>query len=256
MADNRCRIPPKFVHCTYVWPNDHLGSPSSYPRTEIKLGNYCSSDSWGPTNLAEQWQNIRCFLCFRQLDCRLLPWYDGNRRIEGPSRPFQLVERRGSMCLLAQWWAKRLRNRTCFFHHVTRSGAICSYIFHKLLSTVNHAILQPGWNLELVYLHFNPKNIYILDGTEPWIVYHAMAVSKSFHQTTILRDLLIRLLDSSKFGWSLITDNNYIFFIQEPDAGWGGRTARTERFSWNPDGSPGFPRPSGFEAALETPSGQ
>jgi GH43 family beta-xylosidase len=55
------------------------------------------------------------------------------------------------------------------------------------------------------------------DGTEPWIMYHAM---------------------------------------QAADGGWTNRTSRTERFSWNPDGSPSFPRPNGFSVPLETPSGQ
>ncbi|CAG7718764.1 unnamed protein product [Allacma fusca] len=55
------------------------------------------------------------------------------------------------------------------------------------------------------------------DGSEPWIVYHAM---------------------------------------ERPDAGWEGRTARVERFVWNPDGSPGFPRPAGLWNDLETPRGQ
>ncbi|CAG7728156.1 unnamed protein product, partial [Allacma fusca] len=55
------------------------------------------------------------------------------------------------------------------------------------------------------------------DGSEPWIVYHAM---------------------------------------ERPDVGWEGRTARAERFGWNPDGSPAFPRPSGFWVDLQTPPGQ
>jgi GH43 family beta-xylosidase len=55
------------------------------------------------------------------------------------------------------------------------------------------------------------------DRTEPWIVYHAMA---------------------------------------DPNAGWEGRTARIQKFGWNPDNSPAFPRPLGFEALLETPSGE
>lgn len=55
------------------------------------------------------------------------------------------------------------------------------------------------------------------DGSEDWIVYHAM---------------------------------------ETPDAGWGGRTSRVEKFIWNPDGSPGFPRPSGFGVALEAPRGE
>ena len=55
------------------------------------------------------------------------------------------------------------------------------------------------------------------DYSEPWIIYHAM---------------------------------------ERADAGWEGRTARAERFSWNPDGSPGLPRPAGFWNDLQTPSGQ
>jgi GH43 family beta-xylosidase len=55
------------------------------------------------------------------------------------------------------------------------------------------------------------------DGSEPWIVYHAMA---------------------------------------RPDAGWAGRTARIEKFGWNPDNSPAFPRPAGLERILETPIGE
>jgi len=56
-----------------------------------------------------------------------------------------------------------------------------------------------------------------IDRTEPWIVYHAMA---------------------------------------DPDSGWAGRTARIQKFGWNPDNSPAYPRPLGFEAILETPSGE
>lgn len=55
------------------------------------------------------------------------------------------------------------------------------------------------------------------DGTEPWIVYHAMS---------------------------------------HPDGGWENRTARVQKFMWNPDNSPWFPRPLGLEAILETPSGE
>lgn len=53
------------------------------------------------------------------------------------------------------------------------------------------------------------------DGTEAWIVYHAMA---------------------------------------EPNAGWLGRTARAQKFYWNLDNSPNFGRPRGFAIALESPS--
>jgi len=55
------------------------------------------------------------------------------------------------------------------------------------------------------------------DGTEPWIVYHAM---------------------------------------EDPNAGWDGRTARIQKFGWNLDNSPAFPRPLGFGVPLETPSGE
>lgn len=54
------------------------------------------------------------------------------------------------------------------------------------------------------------------DRREPWIVYHAMA---------------------------------------QPNAGWEGRTARTQKFGWNPDNSPDFGRPRGFHISLEVPSG-
>lgn len=53
------------------------------------------------------------------------------------------------------------------------------------------------------------------DGREPWIVYHAM---------------------------------------QTPDAGWLGRTARAQKFGWNPDNSPDFGRPRGFGILLDIPS--
>lgn len=54
-----------------------------------------------------------------------------------------------------------------------------------------------------------------VDGTENWIVYHAMA---------------------------------------EPNAGWLGRTARAQKFYWNPDNSPNFGRPRGFHISLDSPS--
>lgn len=41
--------------------------------------------------------------------------------------------------------------------------------------------------------------------------------------------------------------------IDRPGAGWAGRTARTEAFGWNPDGSPAFPRPAGFNVSLPHP---
>jgi len=55
------------------------------------------------------------------------------------------------------------------------------------------------------------------DGTESYIVYHAM---------------------------------------QHPAGGWENRTARAERFHWNPDHSPAFPRPRSFAVAHPDPSGQ
>ncbi|KAH7104047.1 Arabinanase/levansucrase/invertase [Auriculariales sp. MPI-PUGE-AT-0066] len=42
--------------------------------------------------------------------------------------------------------------------------------------------------------------------------------------------------------------------LDRSGAGWGGRTARTEAFGWNPDGSPGFPRPVGFNVSLPHPA--
>ncbi|KAF2102324.1 alpha-arabinofuranosidase II [Rhizodiscina lignyota] len=53
------------------------------------------------------------------------------------------------------------------------------------------------------------------DGKEDWIVYHGM---------------------------------------QDPTNGWGARTIRTQRFTWNKDGAPKFPRP-GY-GPYEVPSGQ
>lgn len=42
--------------------------------------------------------------------------------------------------------------------------------------------------------------------------------------------------------------------MAEPDAGWVGRTARAQKFGWNPDNSPDFGRPRGFNISLEEPS--
>lgn len=53
------------------------------------------------------------------------------------------------------------------------------------------------------------------DGSEDWIVYHGM--------------------------------RNYM-------SGWGARTVRAQKFTWNEDGSPNFPRP-GY-GPYEVPSGQ
>jgi len=44
--------------------------------------------------------------------------------------------------------------------------------------------------------------------------------------------------------------------MASPNAGWDGRTARVEKFYWNPDFSPAFPRPTGFDTALPVPSGE
>lgn len=44
--------------------------------------------------------------------------------------------------------------------------------------------------------------------------------------------------------------------MQDPNGGFGNRTARVEKFFFNPDSAPRFPRPSGFAVAHETPSGQ
>lgn len=56
-----------------------------------------------------------------------------------------------------------------------------------------------------------------IDNTEPWMIYHAMS---------------------------------------DPNAGWEGRTARVEKFGWNPDNSPAFPRPSRLGTELQAPSGE
>lgn len=40
----------------------------------------------------------------------------------------------------------------------------------------------------------------------------------------------------------------------DPSNGWGARTIRTQRFTWNPDGTPNFPRP-GY-GPYRVPSGQ
>lgn len=53
------------------------------------------------------------------------------------------------------------------------------------------------------------------DGTEDWIVYHGM---------------------------------------ENPITGWAARSIRTQKFGWNEDGSPNFPRP-GY-GLFEVPSGQ
>lgn len=53
------------------------------------------------------------------------------------------------------------------------------------------------------------------DGTEDWIVYHGM---------------------------------------RDPSNGWAARTIRTQKFTWNEDGTPKFPRP-GY-GPYQVPSGQ
>ena len=42
--------------------------------------------------------------------------------------------------------------------------------------------------------------------------------------------------------------------MSDPNAGWAGRTIRTESYGWNPDGSPAFPTPSSLSAALPMPA--
>jgi len=37
-------------------------------------------------------------------------------------------------------------------------------------------------------------------------------------------------------------------------AGWGGRTIRAQTFGWNPDSSPAFPSPAGFDVAFPMPA--
>lgn len=69
-----------------------------------------------------------------------------------------------------------------------------------------------GFGLAIIYIYYLST-----DGSEPWIVYHAM---------------------------------------EHPDGGWGNRTARIEKFGWNPDNSPAFPRPHGFQTILQTPIGE
>lgn len=69
-----------------------------------------------------------------------------------------------------------------------------------------------------VFLKDSMHHFTIPDRTEDWIVYHAM---------------------------------------EDPDKGWDNRTARIERFSWNSlNGSPTFPRPSGFPTTIQLPSGE
>ncbi|ODM96220.1 Extracellular exo-alpha-(1-_5)-L-arabinofuranosidase [Orchesella cincta] len=51
---------------------------------------------------------------------------------------------------------------------------------------------------------------------------------------------------------------NYIMYhaMEDPAMGWDNRTARIEKFGWNPDNSPAFPRPAGFDVAIPVPSGE
>jgi hypothetical protein len=44
--------------------------------------------------------------------------------------------------------------------------------------------------------------------------------------------------------------------MEKADGGWEGRTARAQKYGWNPDNSPAFPRPLGFGAAIDGPSGE
>ena len=41
--------------------------------------------------------------------------------------------------------------------------------------------------------------------------------------------------------------------VAKKGAGWSGRTIRTEKFKWNKDGSPWFPRPASLDKALPHP---
>jgi len=41
--------------------------------------------------------------------------------------------------------------------------------------------------------------------------------------------------------------------VDKQGGGWGGRSIRAEPFGWNPDGSPAFPRPVGFDVAIAHP---
>ena len=40
----------------------------------------------------------------------------------------------------------------------------------------------------------------------------------------------------------------------ERNSGWGGRTIRAQPYGWNPDSSPAFPRPAGFNQAFNLPA--
>jgi hypothetical protein len=42
--------------------------------------------------------------------------------------------------------------------------------------------------------------------------------------------------------------------MRDPTNGWGARTIRAQKFTWNDDGSPNFPRP-GY-GPFQIPSGQ
>jgi hypothetical protein len=44
--------------------------------------------------------------------------------------------------------------------------------------------------------------------------------------------------------------------MANPDAGWGGRTTRIQKFDWDENDYPNFPRPLGFETLLDAPSGE
>jgi len=51
------------------------------------------------------------------------------------------------------------------------------------------------------------------------------------------------------------TGASYIVYhgMQNPNGGWNNRTIRTQPFSYNPDSSPAFPMPAGFEVPIPAP---
>ncbi|WP_052351639.1 family 43 glycosylhydrolase [Deinococcus pimensis] len=53
------------------------------------------------------------------------------------------------------------------------------------------------------------------------------------------------------------TEDWHLYHANElPGAGWGGRSVRAQRITWNEDGTPRFGRPAGFDEALPLPSGE
>ena len=48
----------------------------------------------------------------------------------------------------------------------------------------------------------------------------------------------------------------YVVYHADADAnaGWGGRTIRTQSFGWNADNSPAFPSPAGFDVSFPLPA--